>query len=205
MIFDIGPHRVRHGDVMESLDELMGEDKAYLFYSDPPWGQSKLSYWQTINLKLNPEATRADYLHRDFLERLFRVAVCYTDGLVFIEYGVRWEDEVLNMGTAHGLHHQWTAVPWYRSSYGKLLPLHLHLFSTRRDTVAKPSDIDGTKGIQTLLAAAKPFAKSGEILLDPCCGLGYSARLAMETGMRFRGNEINRKRLEGTIEVLSGK
>jgi hypothetical protein len=41
------------------------------------------------------------------------------------------------------------------------------------------------------------------IVFDPCCGMGYTARAAVAAGMRFRGNELNAKRLQKTIQFLT--
>jgi 16S rRNA G966 N2-methylase RsmD len=57
MITDIGIHRVQHGDIMNGLDELMEGDKADFIYSDPPWGQGNLTYWQTMNKKNDRQRT----------------------------------------------------------------------------------------------------------------------------------------------------
>jgi DNA modification methylase len=48
----------------------------------------------------------------------------------------------------------------------------------------------------------KAVAEEGAIVLDPCCGMGYTARAAVANKMRFRGNEFNSKRLQKTIDFL---
>ena len=86
----------------------------------------------------------------------------------------------------------------------KFLPLHLHILS--KDKLTLPVGyidlVKGTTGMGTLRAAVTPFAKEGFKILDPCCGKGYTAQIALETGMVFRGNEINEKRLAETIKRL---
>ena len=80
-ISQIGPHRVRHGSVMDSLDELMGAEKADLIYSDPPWGQGNVKYWQTMNKKMTgSEPVDIDF--DAFLGRLFEVYRKYAKNLV---------------------------------------------------------------------------------------------------------------------------
>ena len=54
----------------------------------------------------------------------------------------------------------------------------------------------------TLRAAITPFTTAGQTVLDPCCGMGYTAKFALENNLIFRGNEINGKRLQCTIDKL---
>lgn len=67
------------------------------------------------------------------------------------------------------------------------------------------SDVAGSIGYETVIKTMKKFQKAGGIVLDPCCGKGYSAKAALELGMKFRGNELNSKRLAETIARLKGE
>jgi predicted methyltransferase len=40
------------------------------------------------------------------------------------------------------------------------------------------------------------------IVLDPMCGMGYTAQAAIKYGLAFRGNELNSVRLQKTIDRL---
>ena len=44
MIYKIGEHTVRHGDIHNEIEinELTQNIKANIFYSDPPWGSGNL-------------------------------------------------------------------------------------------------------------------------------------------------------------------
>lgn len=77
---------------MDSLDDLMGSNLVDFVYSDPPWGEGNLKYWQTMNLKMNPGTLRRDVSLSSFLDRIFDVYLRYTkeNALIFIEYGQRW-------------------------------------------------------------------------------------------------------------------
>jgi hypothetical protein len=203
-ITTVGPHKVQHGDILQGLDKLMGSDTADLFYSDPPWGEGNLNYWQTMNKKMTGAPKREQDL-ATFFAALFKVVRQYATGYVFLEYGIKWQDEFLDMATTNG-QLEWlsTVTPKYRSGTG-LYPYHLHLF--RKIGSAQPKRtldpaLNNTVGYATVKAAASQVTTQGGILLDPCCGLGYSARLAIETGMVFRGNELNRARLQSAIDKL---
>lgn len=201
MIQVIGPHRVRCGDVMDSagLAELMDGVPADIIYSDPPWGRGNLKFWRTMNLKMTGQDVPQPELET-FLQQIFSLAARY--GRIFlVEYGVRWEEAIKARGLAHGFSWLGRATPVYGHP---ARPLHLHLFA--KGPVTLPPDyfqlLDGTTGLKTVLLATAPFAKPDGIVLDMCCGLGYSAQMALHYQMRFRGNELNAKRLESTIARL---
>lgn len=202
-ITNIGLHRVRHGSIMDGLDELMQGEKAAIFYSDPPWGQGNLKYWQTVN-KRNTGATPQPVppLH-DFLRQIFKLAAAHSTGLVFIEYGCQWATQIVNIAAQEGLRHLATAGITYNSP---ALPMHMHAFTL---TAAAPlpqgwqAAVTGKHGFHAARAAVEAAAQPGRIILDPCCGFGGTARLAIKHGMHFRGNELNSARLAKTIATLT--
>ena len=202
----IGRHRVQCGDLMDGIDDLMGGEKANCFYSDPPWGQGNLSYWQTMNSKMTGAQSKwIDF--KGFLTQVFSLATRYTTGPIIIEYGKRWCNEVIVEGAKFGLRHLDVGEALYKSG-SRLLPLDVHLFIKEGQVLPLVtggryfSDIDGTHGIATLRAALGQFALPGLKILDPSCGVGLTAKIALETGMTFYGNEINEARLGYTIRLL---
>jgi len=207
MIIEVKQHRVKHGDVMQLAvpNNLLPNEKAHIFYSDPPWGKGNIAYWQTMNVKMNEGVQRSDIEYNAFVKQIFNLAAVYTkdDGIVFIEYGCKWADDIINMAKTYGLLHIATAKPLYRSG-SKLLPLDLHIFSKRPITLENGylDAICDTYGLDTLRQAVRPFVKPLEIIFDPCCGMGYCAQIAIENNMAFRGNELNRARLQKTINRL---
>jgi hypothetical protein len=203
-ITHIGPHAVKHGSVMAGIDDLMAGTKAYLAYSDPPWGQGNLNYWQTINNK-HTGAPRQEIDLDAFLDTIFDTLQRHVEGVVLVEYGQRWRDPLLARAARYGLAHSGEVELLYKSG-SKLLPCDLHVFGTGGQAVPLPEGfletVRHTFGYDTLRKAFTPFAKPGAVVLDPCCGMGYTAQAALDTGMVFRGNELNAKRLEKTIARL---
>jgi hypothetical protein len=203
-ISQLGPHRVRHGDLMDpgGVEDLMGADRASLFYSDPPWGQGNLTYWQTMNTKMNGVDPKSiDY--GDFLDRVLTLAKTFCDGYVVIEYGIRWRDDLMERAARAGLSHCGVVQAQYKSG-SKLLPLDIHLLSVHA-AVAPAGYFDGvrdTYGKDCVQRALLPLAVPGGIIMDPACGLGYTAKVGIEAGMTFRGNEINETRLAKTIAAI---
>lgn len=196
-------HKLINGNVMDGIADLMGTDKASIFYSDPPWGQGNLNYWQTINKRHNGiERKETDY--NAFLNQIFDLAKKHTNGMVFIEYGIKWEKDIISIGEQHGLKHLGVATIKYKSG-SKWLPHQLHIFTTADKSLPEGylKSLDGTTGMDCLTKAVKPFYVEGGIILDPCCGLGMTSRLAVKLKMNFRGNELNPKRLQTTIDWLN--
>lgn len=203
MIHNINKHRVRNGDVMTGIDELMKSDKADIFYSDPPWGQGNLSYWQTINVRQNTGAQKSEVNHGLFIKNIFALAKEYAKNIVFIEYGQRWRDEIIALAQSYGLTSVGVIELLYASGSNKL-KCDLHIFAKTPFDIQQEyiDSVYHTTGYKTLVAAVKPFVIPDGIILDPCCGMGYSAQAAVDNGMRFRGNELNKSRLEKTIKRL---
>ena len=52
MITEIGPHRLRHGNLHDGIGDLMLGERADIVYADPPWGPGNLKFWQTMNHKM---------------------------------------------------------------------------------------------------------------------------------------------------------
>lgn len=221
MIHQIGRHLARHGDVTDGCGDLLavaGHGSADFCYSDPPWGGGNLKYWRTMNKKMNPatapdpNTVPADKLDvTNFLRTYFRVVRlgCHDDAVVWVEYGPRWRNDVVVRAGEVGLKVVAEGVPVYQSGKS-VLPLVLLVFMWKPRPMPGLTGfaerVKGVKGYPTLPAATAGFGlTAGKTILDPCCGMGYTARLAVTSGMRFVGNELNEKRLGKTLATLRGK
>lgn len=191
----IGMHRIAQGDVqLGAVADVMGIDRAAVVYSDPPWGEGNLRYWRTA--AGDPQRPRWG----DFRERWCDAvaAVLAPGASVFVEMGERWADGFARAlsDVGIGVTRRWTV------QYGHPPRPNVLLY-------AGPALLDGF-GPSALHGAALPracvaaVARPGEIVLDPCCGKGYTARAAVAAGMLFRGVELNAKRLGVTMEWLRG-
>tara|TARA_R100001015_G_C4606298_1_gene161370 strand:+ start:700 stop:1332 length:633 start_codon:yes stop_codon:yes gene_type:complete len=206
MITQIGNHRVQRSDVMNGIDSLMAGFKADFLYSDPPWGQGNLRYWQTIN-KRHTGREKADIDFSEFLPFYFDMAYKHIKDLAVIEYGVGWRQDVILVCQQYGFTHHGT----YTSRYGsaaKLLPLDVHIISKSGSFIMpdekyfseKCYELRGQHLVNFIFDYLLP--KDAELVLDPMCGMGYTAQAALNNGCIFFGNELNEKRLEKTIARL---
>lgn len=204
MIEQHGVHRLRCGDAAWAVTELLAGQRAQIFYSDPAWGPGMMTFFQTKHEEATGQpAVARDY--RDLLRDLAQQASQYTDGPVFIEYGMRWKDEVTSICRDAGLR----PVTVIACPYGGG-QFHLHVFSTPTTPVSLApvqapeyaQRLQKVKGARLVAEAIAPFAVPDGILVDPCCGLGLMAKAAKKHGMRFYGNELNPSRLARTREVV---
>lgn len=201
MIQEIGKHKVRCGDVMDDLSELYKDVKVDIMYTDPPW--MNLNYWQTLNNK-DTGALKKNIDNEQFINRLFEVACLYLkeDGILFMEFGKKWNEQIVQRARWYGFNNAKSIELLYGSP---ARPCMLNIFT--RSMLIFPEEYEShvwhTKGYETLKQAVTPFAKEGNVITDPCCGCGYTAQIAVDTGMVFYGNELNQKRLDKTIKRLS--
>lgn len=205
----IGQHRVRHGNIYEreEMDRFIGDDRADLFYSDPPWGTGNLKFWDTTNKKMNADAKDYDYGFDvdKFLDVVIGSAVRYTDGFVVIEYGKRWVEKLVAQADQKGLFYCNRVETLYKGG-GKLLPLDVVVFHTRRGMsipLLNAYHTVGYKTVKTVFSILRPMIGAHTpIGMDLCCGMGFTAQACIDSGMRFIGNELNVKRLQKTIDRL---
>ena len=189
----LGPHQLLCGDVAQGdVARLMGVERAAVVYSDPPWGEGNLRYWRTM--AHDPALPRWE----DFRGQWCAAVACAItpDAAVFVEMGERWADDFATNLAAVGIAvtHRWIV------QYGHPTRPNVLLYAgPALPTGFDPSALSGPALPRACVAAV---ARPGAIVLDPCCGKGYTARAAVAAGMHFRGVELNALRLEVTERWL---
>jgi DNA modification methylase len=202
MIQTIGNNKITNASIEDPIvDQMLQGEKVRILYSDPPWGSGNLKYWVTINKKMTGKEY-APLTYDKLLDRIKHLATNYVDGHVFIEIGPKWETEVMAHVSTY-LHNIRRFVLLYKSG-SKTLPCILVYGSTnpKYDYNVNIYDPTNQTGAKVAEGCIKAVAEEGAIVLDPCCGMGYTARGAVANKMRFKGNEFNAKRLQKTIDFL---
>jgi len=203
MITEIGRHKVKCGDIMSGIDDLMANRQADFVYSDPPWGQGNLRYWQTIN-KRHTGRERNDIDYEEFLPHYFHLVSKHVKDVCVIEYGVSWRSDAIKVANDAGFKHMGVFTSLYQAS--KLLPLDVHVFSKSGNVVIPPNfkekclELRGLPLVKYIFSAMLP--KNAKMVLDPMCGMGYTAQSTIDSGLAFYGNELNEKRLGKTMTRL---
>jgi len=197
----IGKHKVTCGSLISpEVDAMLAGERVDVLYSDPPWGDGNLAYWQTMNRKMTGAET-PQVKHDELYDRIMGLVRAYVDGYVFIETGLRWKDYVIQRFLDAGLVRLSSFPLTYRSG-AKLMENVLVCASASLlipEFTFCPSPYRGAELVRRVVGSV---ARPGGIVLDPCCGMGYTARAAVAAGMQFRGNELNQARLDKTIAFL---
>jgi hypothetical protein len=200
MIKEIGLHKVTNASIDDPIvDQMLAGEKVHVMYSDPPWGDGNLRYWVTMNKKMTGNEYKP-LTYDALINRIVDLIQNHVDGHVFIETGLKWEAETIEK--IQGLVHN---IRTYRLQYksGSRMLENVLIYGVT-DTSHPLMDFDpsGMSGVAVPTKCIEAVAKPNAIALDACCGMGYTARAAVNAGMRFRGNEFNAKRLQKTIDFL---
>lgn len=189
-------HKLIQADITSpgALDAL-GIERVDAIYSDPPWGPGNLTYWRTMNGEDNRPSWPG------FLESLSMIcARLCPDGPVWIESGLRWEGEVREVFERAGLAYRGRFACEYKAG-SKWLPNVLLLFGAAE--LPMDTRLEGERhGIGLVKWALSKH--EGRSVLDPCSGLGTTARAAIALGRTFYGSELSPKRMARTQAILDG-
>ncbi len=200
-VISIGQHKLTCASLTDPVvDSMLARDKVDVLFSDPPWGDGNLKYWVTMNKKMTGKEFSA-LTNDQMYARIGELVERYVTGNVFIETGPRWQEYVEGWMRDLGLRDIRSVGLMYRAGAVLLPNVLVHGAKPNgRPFTITPSDL---RGADLSKACIANVAVPGGIVLDPCCGMGYSARAAVAAEMRFRGNEFNSKRLQKTIDFLS--
>jgi hypothetical protein len=201
MLLNIGPHKLNNASLMDpSVDQMLGMEKVNVLYTDPPWGEGNMKYWVSLAQKQTGKPFQQT-TYADLLARIAGFAARYVDGYVFVETGVKWGDQV--MKALEPVCHKLAIQTMQYRSGAKLLECVLVSGVTDPAYPALSLDVSGLRGAALPKAVVASVATPGGIVFDPCCGMGYTAKAAVNAGMRFRGNEVNRHRMQDTVDFLT--
>ena len=197
----IGPHRLTNASVDDSVvRQMLTGSEVSILYCDPPWGEGMAKYFKTLAERMTGTETR-QITCKEILENILDLAVKNVRGHVFIEYGCRWEAELVGMCKACLFN-----VRVFRRAYhsgSRPLPQILVYGGTSSEWRYPAEDpVESDNAVNEIISIMRPVAQSGAVVLDPCCGMGNTAKAAVALGMRFFGNEFNMARLEKTAAFL---
>lgn len=172
---------------MDSLSLFGLGESAGVVYVDPPWGPGNYNYWQTKAKAA--ESVDAFFGNRDWIDFLSCLAFAISTtlrGPVFVEMGERWAVDVVEVMRKQGIECSGRHV----MVYGRPARPQILLGFNGADVSKLPRDCwEATREI------VRRTAVPGDLLYDPCLGLGKSAKLFADAGMTVVGTEINRSRL----------
>ena len=194
-----GLHKISCESIDNKLvDEMLNGTQASLFFSDPPWGDGNLKYWVTMNKKMSGE--KYDPLSYDqLLSRIYGIIDNHVTGHIMIETGMKWAEQLLNDFKQKYYNARIINVEYKSGS--KMLPSAIVYASTDNaiNYTGEPLNKSGYKLVSELIGAV---TNVGDIVIDPCCGMGYTLQGCIDHDLTFRGNEFNPVRLTKAINRI---
>jgi len=194
----IFPHKLLAGDLTEGdVQNLMGQERASVVYTDPPWGQGMVTNFST-GAGVEPKTWPL------FLEKFAHVCYLYSqpEAPIFVEMGCKWVGDLDAAMREMGLIKQGR----WETTYSAHSPCTLSLYFKRlpEKSLLPTMDFSG-HGTEVPKKALQATVQPGGIVLDPCTGFGTTAKITHKLGGHFRGLELSPKRLERAVTWLQGR
>lgn len=192
-MFTAERHRFLCGDIeKDDCCEILDMPRnIYMVYSDPPWNPGNARMWRTLS-KLDGDSGRK-VVWEWFVNRFCEHVMSTHPPHVFVEMGIKQTPGFINMAFEYGLP---SLQGIWNVYYNYTHPNRLLYFSSVRGF---PGDPEGMKNEPMTRHVFEHIAKSGEIVFDPCVGLGMTARMAHRFDMICYGVELNPDRLGRTL------
>jgi len=173
-----------------------------VLYTDPPWGQGTIKYWNTLNKKNTGDDT--EILSVEQIETIIVDYIMeYVKQYGFIIYGKREAAGMMARLTKTGLR-DIELIPRTYNSGSKRLP---NVVITFRTPLAPAIDwrslLEGTNDMDTLRIVCDQLAGKAKTVLDMFIGIGDYLKMLDRYGFTVVGNELNSARLEKAIAKIS--
>lgn len=195
-----GGHRLKHGDFIRGIDDLMNGEKADIVFVDGPWSDKGLRYWES-----RPGAFKTGHTIDIFHYAMFETALRYGKGVFICSTGIEPRHTKFyarNKPYPNEMKFEslyvWDGHKPYKKNY--------HVFTMDKLSIDKVKAVlDGVNTYDGIEGIIRPFAVEDGIVLDFCCGSGRTAKAVKALNMRLYGCDINKFSLEQTREVLECK
>lgn len=199
-------HVLTHGNIKDSqLDAAIKENYPNgidFCYTDPPWGNSNLKYWETMNKKMNGQST--DQIDQLLLEnRVVRLICDNVRKYAFIVYGVHQAESLMNIIKEQK---EVTDVQYIEKKYksGNKWLKNCVIAITLNN--AEPIDWsallvnqDEQKGLHVV---CKALVGKYNSCMDIFIGQGFYLEILHKYGFKVIGNELNQSRLNKAVARL---
>jgi hypothetical protein len=172
-------------------------------YTDPPWGNGNLKYWDTMNKKMNQVET--DQIDQERLENRCVELICKNvKHYAFIVYGVREaESLMLKLKAQPNVTDIQYIEKKYRSGakWLKNCVIAVTLNSAPKENwTGLLTNQDGRAGLHVV---AKMFKGKYQSVMDCFIGQGFYLETFNEYGFDVIGNELNQARLTKAISRIT--
>jgi hypothetical protein len=191
-IWHAGPHVLVCGDLEAGHGEKVAHlvDLVDLTYCDPPWSAAIATGFRTSA----GDPRKVDF--KALLSNLLHLVGNVTNGDVWMEMGLPFSAKFEELAREAGAELTYQANITY---YGER-PCKLYGLAWDRDRLPiPPMGLDGLDDEDTPAHIIQTRTAPGDVVFDPCLGLGATLRGAEEHGRRCLGMELNPKRLAAAL------
>ena len=196
-------HRLSQRSIEKvDMNYLLEGKKANVFYSDPPWSDGNLRYWNTMRNK-NTGTTETNVLSlKEMTNKVRDIIRNNVDGYVILETGnkaIDFQVEILKPV----VHNIQIFDVFYKS--GSVWKPNKILVSVTNPKYKFNLDLTGIKcdGFVLPDLILNHVAKEGDLVIDPFMGLCNTGMASIKNGMVFAGNEFNSSRYDKALKSLT--
>jgi len=156
-----------------------------IIWTDPPWGQRMLKWFQTELLKQTGKRDNNNIT--DILNHL--ALKSNKTKPIFIEYSVKNYKEVIKIMESNG-HILNECIQAIQSNGNPFMILSFN------NNIKIKRGLKGFNNIKYVLGILNPIT-----VFDPFAGLGKTAKIVLECGVNYIGSEINSNKCKRILEI----
>ena len=198
----IGKHVTTNKSIEKAdINYLLSGKKAKIFYSDPPWSDGNLKYWNTMRNKMSGTTETNVVTLEEMTNAIRDIIINNIDGYVVLETGNKalpFQKKLLE-GVVKDIK---VFDVFYRSG-SKWLPNKI-LVGVTDSKYKFDIDLTGVKCDGFILPdiVFNHVANKGDIVIDPFMGLCNTGMASIKHGLQFAGNEFNKVRYDRALVSL---
>jgi hypothetical protein len=173
-------------------------------YTDPPWGNGNLKYWDTINKKMTGDSV--SQINQDTLENRTVDLICeHVNNYAFIVYGVREANSIIaKLKQKPNV----IDIQYYEKTYksgAKDMKNCVITVTLNKAPIIDFSFLEGEKGLNGLKLICEKFKDTYKTALDLFVGIGYYLKMLDGYGFVVVGNELNSLRIQKAISKVKSE
>lgn len=184
------------------INYLLKGEKARIFYSDPPWSDGNLKYWNTMRNKMSGTKEEKVVTLEEMTLAIQNIIKNHVDGYVILETGkaaLEFQKELLSKVV-----HNIKVYDVFYKSGSKWLP-NVVIVGVTNPSYNFNVNLTGIQCDGFILPdkVFSEIAKENDLVIDPFMGLCNTGKACMKHKLRFAGNEFNKVRYDKAINNIN--
>ena len=171
-------------------------------YTDPPWGNGNLNYWQTMNNKNNDENMNDQITQEELENIVVNLITNNVNNYAFIVYGKR---EASSMMSKFKAKKNVKDIQYIKKKYrsgSNWLENCIIVVTLNNAEVKDWSILNGLNGIKSLQKVCEVFKGQYKSCLELFIGIGYYLKVLHKNGFDVVGNELSKARLSKALKKI---